>query len=203
MYDHWREVSMPALLEVVSKANGYITPGQAASAGIPRRRFAKAVAEGELVQVDRGLYALPDVWEDPYLVAQHRFSRGVFSDDTALYLHGLTDRAPFSLTMTFPRAYNAAGAREAGITCRTCADDMLELGLCELKTPNGNTVRAYDLERTLCDIVRGQKVVDIQLVTPAMQAYARKSDRDPAKLMRYAKALGVEKKIRTYLEVLL
>ena len=115
----------------------------------------------------------------------------------------MTDRAPFSLTMTFPRAYNATGARKEGITCRTCANDVLELGLCELETPNGNTVRAYDLERTLCDIVRGQKVVDAQLATPAMRSYARKPDRDPAKLMRFAKKLGVEKKIRTYLEVLL
>ena len=194
---------MTSLLEMASLSNGYVTPSTATKAGIPRRKLAEAVEAGELVQVDRGLYALPGVWEDPYLVAQHRFARGVFSDDTALFLHGMTDRAPFSLTMTFPRAYNAAGAREAGITCRTCADDVLGLGLCELETPNGNTVRAYDLERTLCDIVRGQRVVDAQLVTPAMRAYAKKPGRDPAKLMRYAKKLGVEKKIRTYLEVLL
>ncbi len=194
---------MPTLLEIASSTNGYITSSQAMAAGVPRRRFAKAITAGELVQIDRGLYALPGVWEDLYLVAQHRFSRGIFSDDTALYLHGITDRAPFSLTMTFPRAYNAAGARESGITCRSCADGVLELGLCELKTPNGNVVRAFDLERTLCDIVRGQKIIDTQLVTPAMQAYARRPDRDPAKLMRYAKKLGVEKKIRVYLEVLL
>ena len=194
---------MTPLLEMASLSNGYVTATQATTAGIPRRKLAAAAAAGELVQIDRGLYALPDVWEDPYLVAQHRFSRGVFSDDTALFLLGMTDRAPFSLTMTFPRSYNAAGAREAGITCRTCANDVLDLGLCELETPNGNKVRAYDLERTLCDIVRGQKVVDAQLVTPAMKAYARKAGRDPAKLMRYAKALGVERKIRTYLEVLL
>ncbi len=194
---------MPALAEMASEANGYVTSGQANKLGIPRRKFAEAVEAGELVQIDRGLYALPGVWEDPYLVAQHRFSRGIFSDDTALFLHGMTDRAPFSLTMTFPRAYNASAAREAGITCRTCADDVIEMGLRELRTPNGNHVRAYDVERTLCDIVRGQKVIDTQLVTPAMQAYARRPDRDPAKLMRYAKKLGVEKKIRTYLEVLL
>ncbi len=194
---------MKPLLKMASLSNGYVTPSRATRAGIPRRKLAEAVAAGELVQVDRGLYALPGVWEDPYLVAQHRFARGVFSDDTALFLHGMTDRAPFSLTMTFPRAYNAAGAREAGITCRTCADDVLDLGLCELETPNGNMVRAYDLERTLCDIVRGQKVVDAQLVTPTMQAYARRPDRDPAKLIRYAKKLHVEGKIRTYLEVLL
>ena len=194
---------MPTLLELASEANGYVTSRQATESGIPRREIAKAVAEERLVQIDRGLYALPGVWEDPYLVAQHRFSRGVFSDDTALFLHGMTDRAPFSLTMTFPRAYNASGAREAGIACRTCADHVFELGLCELETPNGNTVRAYDLERTLCDIVRGQRIVDAQLVTPAMQTYARRPDRDPAKLMRFSKELGVEKKTRAYLEVLL
>ena len=194
---------MTPLLKMASLSNGYVTPSRASKAGIPRRKFNEAVEAGELVQVDRGLYALPGVREDPYLVAQHRFSRGVFSDDTALFLHGMTDRAPFSLTMTFPRSYNAAGAREEGITCRTCANEVLDLGLCELETPNGNMVRAYDLERTLCDLVRGQKVVDTQLVTPAMKAYARKADRDPAKLMRHAKALGVERKIRMYLEVLL
>ncbi len=194
---------MTPLLELAERAGGYVTPARATQAGIPRRKLAEAVAAGDLVQVDRGLYALPGVWEDPYLVAQHRFSRGVFSDDTALYLHGLSDRAPFSLTMTFPRSYNAAGARAEGITCRTCANEVLDLGLCELETPHGNAVRAYDAERALCDVVRGQRVVDAQLVTPAMQAYAKRADRDPAKLVRYAKALGVERKIRTYLEVLL
>ncbi len=194
---------MSPLLELAAQSNGYVTSSQATKAGIPRRKLTEAVAAGELVQIDRGLYALPDAWEDPYLVAQHRFSRGVFSDDTALFLHGMTDRAPFSLVMTFPRSYNATGARKAGITCRTCANNVLDLGLCELETPNGNMVRAYDLERTLCDIVRGQKVVDAQLVTTAMQAYVRKPDRDPAKLMRYAKVLGVERKMRTYLEILL
>lgn len=194
---------MRALLKLATEANGYVTSRQATAAGISRREIAKVVAKGQLIQIDRGLYALPSAWEDPYLIAQHRFSRGVFSDDTALFLHGMTDRAPFSLTMTFPRAYNATGAREEGIMCRTCANDVLELGLCELETPNGNTVRSYDLERTLCDIVRGQRIVDAQLMTPAMRTYARKPDRDPAKLMRFAKKLGVEKKIRTYLEVLL
>ena len=124
--------------------------------GIPRRKLIKAVDKGELIWFGRGLYALPETWEDSYLVAQHRFARGVFSDDTALFLHGMTDRAPFFLTMTFPRSYNATPVREAGIVCRTCADEVLELGLVELTTQHSNIVRAYDLERTLCDLVRDQ-----------------------------------------------
>lgn len=191
------------LIEIAKGQNGYVSASQATEAGIPRRKLTEAVDKGELVQAGRGLYALPATWEDPYFVAQHRFSRGVFSDDTALFLHGMTDRAPFSLTMTFPRTYNATSARELGIVCRSCADEVLELGLVELTTQYGNAVRAYVLERTLCDLVRGQRMVDSQVVTPAMQTYVRSPKRDLAKLIEYARKLGVERKIRNYLEVLL
>lgn len=191
------------LIEIAKDQNGYVSASQVTAAGIPRRKLAEAVDKGELVKVERGLYALPETWEDPYLAAQHRFSRGVFSDDTALFLHGMTDRAPFSLTMTFPRDYNATPVREAGIVCRTCADEVLELGLVELTTQHSNIVRAYDLERTLCDLVRGQGTVDSQVVIPAMRTYVKSPKRDVEKLVEYARRLGVEKKIRNYLEVLL
>ena len=72
-----------------------------------------------------------------------------------------------------------------------------------MTTQHGNVVRAYDLERTLCDLVRGQRMVDAQIVTPAMQTYVRSSKRDFVKLIEYARKLGVERKIRNYLEVLL
>lgn len=115
---------------------------QATAAGIPRRLLTAATASGKLIQVDRGLYALPDTWEDPLPIAQYRFSKGTFSDDTARYLHGMTDHALFALTMTFPRPYNAKAAREAGIICRTCADDALELGGAPVKTKNAMQLKS-------------------------------------------------------------
>lgn len=87
--------------------------------------------------------------------------------------------------------------------CRTCAYDVLDLGVCDVTTEYGNTVKAYDVERTLCDLVRGQSTPDSQLVSPAMRAYVRSKNRDPAKLVAYSRSLGVEKKKRNYLQVLL
>lgn len=84
---------------IATNHNGYITSARVTAADIPRRKLTEAV-RGELVQVDRGLYASPSAWEDPLCIANHRFSCGIFSDDTALFLHGMTDRAPFSPTMT-------------------------------------------------------------------------------------------------------
>ena len=73
----------------------------------------------------------------------------------------------------------------------------------ELATQHGNVVRAYDPERTICDLVRGQGTVDSQVVIPAMQSYVKSPTRDVQKLVGYARSLGVERKIRNYLEVLL
>ena len=191
-------------IERIAKENGgLVTTAQATRIGIPRARLSEMTKAGRLERVQRGVYCLSDEMEDEFLAAQLRFPRGVFSDETALYLHGYTDRTPFQLTMTFPRSYKATSVREAGIRVRTCADDVLELGAENLATPYGNEVRSYNLERTLCDILRGQAVADVQVVNPAMKRYFRSPDRDIQKVLDYARALNVERKVRTYMEVLL
>ena len=194
---------MQAIVDLAESSGGLVTTAQVVDAGIPRARISDMVKAGKLERVQRGVYRMADAWEDEFLAAQLRFPNGILSDGTALYLHGYADRVPFQLTMTFPRSYGATKVREAGIEVRTCADEVLELGLVELTTQYGNAVRAYVLERTLCDLVRGQRMVDSQVVTPAMQTYVRSPKRDLAKLIEYARKLGVERKIRNYLEVLL
>lgn len=60
----------------------------------------------------------------------------------------------------------------------------------------------YDLERTLCDIVRGSGS-DIQVVNEAMKRYAASKEKNIHKLMKYAEQLRVGPKILRYMEVLL
>lgn len=194
---------MKVIIEMALSNGGLITSRQVTEAGIPRSRIFEMVERGELERVERGIYYLSGSWEDEFEVAQLRFPRGVFSDETALFLLDFTDRTPERLTMTFPRSYNATKAREAGIEVRTCANACLSLGVTEVRTPLGNKVKAYDLERTLCDLLRGRKTVDVQVVGPAMRAYVRKHDKNLRKLLGYARLLGVEKKMRSQLEVLL
>lgn len=53
------------------------------------------------------------------------------------------------------------------------------------------SIRVYDLERTLCDILRGSGS-DIQIVGAAMKRYAASKDKDIHKLMQYAERLRVK-----------
>lgn len=187
----------------MGNGGGFVTASAAWARGIQNRELSAKVNRGELVKVERGLYCTPDTWEDEYVAAQHRFARGIFSHDTALYLLGLSDSAPELLTMSFPRGYNPSSAKRAGAITKSSPDGLHDLGRVELQTPYGNLVRAYNAERTLCDMLRGTSSPDLQLLSPAFRSYLSSSSRNLPKLQAYAKSLGVAAKVRKYLEVLL
>ena len=194
---------MEAILEIAKANGGFVTASEAKVRGIQARGLTAAVNRGELLKIDRGLYCTPDTWEDEYVAVQHKFARGVFSHDTALYLLGLSDSAPEHLTLTFPRGYNPSSAKKSGIVTKSSPKDLHDLGCIGVRTPYGNAVRAYGAERTLCDMLRGTSSPDLQLLSPAFRTYLSSGDRDLAKLRLYSEKLGVAPKVRKYMEVLL
>ena len=136
-------------MDIAVENAGFVTASDVAARGIRNRELAAAVSRGELVKIDRGLYCTPETWEDEYVTAQHRFARGFFSHDTALYLLGLSDSAPESLTMSFPRGYNPSSAKKMGIITKSSPDELHGFGCLDIATPYGNVVRAYDADHML------------------------------------------------------
>ena len=145
----------------------------------------------------------PSAWEDEMYLLQYRFSKGIYSHETAVYLHGLTDRTPARFTMTFPWGYNAASLKNENVTEKRAIKEIYGLGMTKLISPAGNIVRVYDVERTLCDIVRGNNACDIQIVNQAMKRYAESKSKDIQKLTNYAEKLRVKLKVLNYMEILL
>ncbi len=182
--------------------SGMITTEQVTAAGLHRGILRELVDSGELYRFSRGLYMRSDAWEDDFYLLQRRYSRGIYSHDTALYLWGYSDRTPARYTLTFPKGYNAPSLRQENLMIRRVIPDHHRLGVVELESPCGNPLRVYDLEKTLCDILRGSGS-DIQLVGAAMKRYAASSQKDIHKLMQYAEKLRVKPKVLRYMEVLL
>ena len=71
------------------------------------------------------------------------------------------------------------------------------------QTPFGHPVPIYDMERTICDLLRSRNRIEIQTYQEALKAYARRKDKNLRRLMQYGGGLPVEKILRQYLEVLL
>ena len=191
------------IFEIIEKNKGFITSTQVTEAGLQRRTLGELVGANKIYRVARGIYALPDVWEDEMYILQYRFAKGVFSNETALYLHGMSDRTPHTYTLTFPHGYNAPGLKKHNAKAKYVTPELYDLGISEINSPCGNTIRVYDIERTLCDIVKGNNSCDIQLVTKAMKSYAESREKDMAKIIAYSEKLRVKSKILRYMEVLL
>ena len=192
-----------AIQNILKNNNGIVTATQVTEAGIPRRCLSAMVASGIICRVERGIYVLPEVWEDETFFIQYRFSKGVFSHETALYLHGMTDRTPAAYTMTFPFGYNIGSVKKQGIIAKLCTEETYTLGIIAISSPAGNPIKVYDVERTLCDIVKGRHRADIQVINQAMKTYTSSKGKDIGKLMAYASQLRVKPKVLKYMEVLL
>ena len=187
---------------VQSVPNGIITAAQLTKAGLHRGYLHNFVESGELYRFGRGLYVWSDVWEDDFYLLQRKYGRGIYSHDTALYLRGYSDRTPAKYTMTFPKGYNASSLKRENLIVKRVVPENYELGRIEMKSPSGNPIRVYNLERTLCDILRGSGS-DIQIVGEAMKRYAASKDKNIHRLMQYADQLRVKPKVLRYMEVLL
>lgn len=191
------------IIKLAEENNGIVTTAMVVSAGFSRGNIKYLVDKGMIEKSDRGVYILPEFWEDEIFNLQNRFKRGIYSHETALFLWDLTDRTPNWYHMTFPENYNLTKPKSENIRCAQCKGAFYDLGISEVTTPGGNKVKAYIIERTLCDILRPHNHVDIQIITEAFKRYVARTDKNIPTLSEYAKALKVEKKLRAYLEVLL
>ena len=197
-------MAMPNELQSVLKQNGgIVTTAQANEVGVSNERLRLLVHSGDLERVTTGIYVLPDEFADKMFIVQLRRPKIIYSHETALFLHELTDRDPISYMVTVPTGYNPTRLREDGFTVFTIKRELHEIGVTKLTTMFGNSVTVYDMERTICDCLRSRNNLDIAVVTDALKRYAKRKDKNLNKLMQMAETFKVTKLLRGYMEVLL
>ena len=141
--------------------------------------------------------------EDGLFSFQARYKSSIYSHETALYLHDLTDRTPLFYSISVPSGYHSAALKKSGCKVFYVNRNLFDLGVISMNSPHGNEIRVTDLERTICDVVRSRNQMDVQLVYEALKRYVRKSERNIDLLYSYAKRFRIQKVVREYLEVLL
>ena len=92
--------------------------------------------------------------EDEAYVLSQRCPKGVISHDDALYYYGLVDREPFVHCITIYSGYNPSALTNSGYKVYTVKKELLDLGKTTITNQFGHEIPMYDLERTICDLVR-------------------------------------------------
>ena len=163
----------------------------------------KFIKDYGLQQVGHGVYAEPSLWEDDQYILSLRCPQAVFSHDDALYYHRLIDREPLQQTITIYTGYGTARLVKDGIRVFTVKKELLETGKITITNSFGHIIPIYDLERTICDLVRSRSKFEIQDYQTALKSYISRKDKDLNKLMEYAQLFHVDSIIRGYMEVML
>ncbi len=188
---------------LAAEHHGVLSTADVVAAGISKKALAEFVQDRGFEKASHGIYCDPDAWTDAMFLLQLRCPKTVFSHDTALFLHDLTDREPLAYTVTAKTGYNPSHLTGDGVKVYTVKKELFETGLTNALTPFGNPVRVYNMERTVCDMIRSRSTVEAQVLQDAMKQYAKRKDKNLHQLMEYAKLFRVERVLRQYMEVLL
>ena len=194
---------MTELAAIANKNGGIIETKTAAQHGISKAMLYKLCKAEKIHRIVKGQYVLPEDMQDELLSISRRSGKIIFSHETALFFHDLTDREPLAYSITVKTGYNPTRLKSEGVQVFTIKAELYEVGLSTAQTPFGHDVPVYDMERTICDVLRSRSHIEMQTFQDALKAYARRKDKDLRTLVRYAKLFRVEKILRQYLEVLL
>lgn len=191
------------LEKLFKSSSGILTTKNVEDSGIPRQYLWILKNENKIQMIARGIYISNEVFEDEMCLIQLRTNKAIFSHETALYIHNLTDRDPLFYTVTLPSGYNPSRLKNSNIEVHTVKKELFEIGKTTAKTIYGRNIMVYDKERTICDIIRNRKNMDKYILNDALKRYVNSKGKDIFKLTKFAKLFRIQKILDSYLEVLL
>ena len=89
---------------LLTEHDGMLQTAQVIASGIVKPIFYEYVKEKNLQQVAHGIYVSEDAWVDAMFLLHLRCNQAVFSHESALFFHDLTDREPSKYSVTVRRS---------------------------------------------------------------------------------------------------
>ena len=191
------------ILELTKKNGGYITTKEITSQNLNKMALKRLCDKNFLKRISTGHYSLPNMINDDYYKIISKSKNAIFSYTTALFLHNLSDRTPLYFDITVPRGYGGSLQNIDTVSLHYVDISLLTLGLEIIKSPLGREIKCYNMERTICDIIKDKKHIDKEIYTKALKWYAERKDKDLLKLAIYSKKLKIEKEVAEIMQVIL
>ena len=91
----------------------------------------------------------------------------------------------------------------ANVNVHYVTKEKFDIGITEITSPYGNPIKIYNAERSLCDILKNSNCVDLEVYNKIINNYFKQKHRNLITLEKYAKRLGVSKKLKNIMEVLI
>lgn len=190
------------VLKIMKNNKGIITSSQIENYGIPRVYLSKMVEKNIIERIERGIYVTKDYEYDEYYLFQLKYPKTVFSYNTALYFYEMTERTPIKMDVSISKNYNPHRFKDI-VNVYRINDELFDLGIVEKKSPQGMKVRTYNLERTICDIIKDKDSIDIEIRNKAIKKAIKSKGFNASKMFDYAMKMNIYDKVKNYMEAII
>ena len=180
-----------------------ITTNELTKLNIPNIALTRLIEKKKIERVKRGIYVLPNSFGDEYYTLLYGINDATYSYFTALYFHNLCERVPLKYDVTVKRNYGGSLIKNENVNLHYVDECILDLGRTKVKSPQGQEIVCYDIERCLCDLIKDKDNLYFEYVKYAFVKYYREEKHDTFKLYKYAKLMKIEKQVHEFMEALL
>ncbi len=192
--------------KIFKRNNGYARTKEIVDAGVHKHYLYQLVEDNKISRVKRGLYS----WNNHDIDTQKELlevkkivPKGVVCLLSALSYYGLTTYNPWEYYIAIHRDdFRPKLPDYPPINIFYFSDRQYNIGMKEISV-NGNIIKIYDIEKTICDCIRYRNKIGTDVVKEAINQYIKNKERDIDKLLEYAKITGAQTIIKKYLEVLI
>lgn len=187
------------IIEIANKNNGYLYSKIIKEYNIESVYITRLLKKQKLIKVFSGIYVTPTTIIDNLFVNAIRFSRIVYSGDTALFLNGLSNKQYPEYEVSIP--YGTHVPKIEGFDIKQTRNKNFDIGIVNVETPFGNNVRCYNRERCVCDLFLRPDNYDYEERIFAINEY-KNNYLNLDNLYKCAKELGVLKEVENVFEVI-
>jgi predicted transcriptional regulator of viral defense system len=160
----------------------------------------KAVEEGSVVRLKKGVYASAEALADTMIDIERVVPKGVLCLYSAWAHYGLTTQIPGAFFVAVEKHRKVVVPEFPPITLCYWDQKYYEMGVVEAEV-SGHKVRIYDLEKSVCDAVKFRNKIGLDVATEVVKAYLGRKGRNISRLMAYARQMRVASTLKGYLEI--
>lgn len=187
------------ILNVAKENDGIITSKKVDELKIPRFYLAKLLKENKIIKIDRGIYSTGQESINEYYNLQLKSKFVIFSHFTALKMLGFYKYEDLNDQIIVPQGYNASRLNNFKVFYDN--DKIYLEGVVEVVNEDNHKIKVYDLERSICDIIKNKNRFKIDQVNKLINYYFTKESLNYQKLLYYSKLLKVSTQVQYYLSL--
>jgi hypothetical protein len=186
------------LYQIIEK-QGKITSKEVTKLGYHRIHLTFLLKQNRIHKIARGVYSINKNHEIDYFYEfQKNNKKIIYSCFTALNLLDISFKQPETIQISVPQGYNASRYQNHAIFYNSASN--YNVGVVKIARNDG-FIRVYELERTVCDIIKNENRFDHREYNKFINNYFNRDSINYQKLLEYSRLLKVSRKVQNYLSL--